>query len=267
MVDDSIKKALTVSESTGADVASKIPRHVAIIMDGNGRWAERRNKVRIMGHRAGVEAVRGVVKACASAGVEVLSLFAFSSENWRRPKQEVGLLMELFMTALGHEVKRLHKNNVKLCVIGDTQRFSAGLQKRITKAEALTHDNTGLTVVVAANYGGRWDMTQAARRLAEQVRDGELAVEDITTERFAAHISLQKLPEPDLFIRTGGEQRISNFMLWHLAYTELYFTDILWPDFDEAAFQEALVSFALRQRRFGRTGKQLEESDDVSQGI
>jgi undecaprenyl diphosphate synthase len=217
-----------------------------------------------MGHRAGVEAVRGVVKTCASAGIEVLSLFAFSSENWRRPKQEVGLLMELFMTALGHEVKRLHKNNVRLCIIGDTQGFNAGLQKRIAKAEALTCDNTGLTVVVAANYGGRWDMTRAARQLAQQVSDGELALKDITPERFAAQISLSNLPEPDLFIRTGGEQRISNFMLWQLAYTELYFTDILWPDFDEVALQAAFMSFASRQRRFGRTGKQLEKPDSVS---
>jgi undecaprenyl diphosphate synthase len=238
---------------------SKIPRHVAMIMDGNGRWAEKRKQPRIMGHRAGVEAVRGVVSSCAKQGVEVLTLFAFSSENWRRPKQEVGLLMELFMTALGREVKRLHKNNVRLRVIGGTERFSKPLQKRIASAEELTKDNTGLIVVVAANYGGRWDIAQAAQQLAQQVKDGELAVEDVTPERLAECVSLHEFPEPDLFIRTGGESRISNFLLWQLAYTELYFTDTLWPDFDEAALQAALDSFASRQRRFGRTGKQVEQ--------
>lgn len=238
---------------------SKIPRHVAIIMDGNGRWAEKRKQPRIMGHRAGVEAVRGVVSSCAKQGVEVLTLFAFSSENWRRPKQEVGLLMELFMTALGREVKRLHKNNVRLRVIGGIERFSKALQKRIASAEELTKDNTGLMVVVAANYGGRWDIAQAAQQLAQQVKDGVLAVDEVTPERLAECVSLHELPEPDLFIRTGGESRISNFLLWQLAYTELYFTDTLWPDFDEVALQAALDSFASRQRRFGRTGKQVEQ--------
>lgn len=237
----------------------KIPRHIAMIMDGNGRWAEKRNQPRIMGHRAGVEAVRGVVSGCAKLGVEVLTLFAFSSENWRRPEQEVGLLMELFMTALGREVKKLHKNNVRLRVIGGIERFSKPLQKRIASAEELTKDNTGLIVVIAANYGGRWDIAQAAQQLAQQVKDGELAVEDVTPERLAECVSLHDLPEPDLFVRTGGESRISNFLLWQLAYTELYFTDTLWPDFDEAALQAALYSFASRQRRFGRTGKQVEQ--------
>ena len=242
----------------------KIPRHVAIIMDGNGRWAEQRNKVRIMGHRAGVEAVRGVVEHSAKAGVEVLTLFAFSSENWKRPKKEVGLLMELFMTALGHEVKRLHKNNVRLRVVGDLEKFSKPLQKRIAGAEELTQDNTGLTVVVAANYGGRWDIAQAAQQLAQRVKDGELDVEEITAERITECVSLSDLPEPDLFIRTGGEQRISNFLLWQLAYTELYFTDTLWPDFNAEAYGEALASFAMRQRRFGRTGKQVIEAESVN---
>ena len=196
-----------------------IPRHVAIIMDGNGRWAENRSQPRIMGHRAGVEAVRNVVSGCAKQGVEVLTLFAFSSENWRRPKQEVGLLMELFMTALGREVKRLHKNNVCLRVIGGIERFSKPLQKRIHNAEELTKDNTGLKVVIAANYGGRWDIAQAAQQLAQQVKDGVLAVKDVTPERLAACISMHELPEPDLFIRTGGESRISNFLLWQLAYS------------------------------------------------
>lgn len=239
---------------------SNSPRHVAIIMDGNGRWAEKRNQPRIMGHRAGVEAVRGIVKCCANKGVEVLTLFAFSSENWRRPEQEVSLLMELFMTALGIEVKRLHRNNVRLRIIGDTDKFSKALQERIRKAEALTQNNTGLTVVVAANYGGRWDVTQASQKLAQKVKEGELDVDDITPERMASHLCLNELPEPDLFIRTGGEKRISNFMLWQLAYTELYFTDTLWPDFDKNAFEDALASFAARQRRFGQTGKQVEEA-------
>jgi len=241
---------------------NKLPRHVAIIMDGNGRWAEKRNQPRIMGHRAGVEAVRGIVKSCASRGIEVLTLFAFSSENWRRPEQEVSLLMELFMTALGIEVKRLHKNNVRLKVIGDVNGFSKSLQDRIRKAESLTENNTGLIVVVAANYGGRWDVTQAARKLAKQVKNDEIGIDEITPERMASHISLNDLPEPDLFIRTGGEKRISNFMLWQLAYTELYFTDTLWPDFDKDAFQASLESFASRQRRFGQTGKQIEEAKE-----
>ncbi len=241
---------------------AKIPRHVAIIMDGNGRWAEQQNKARILGHRAGVEAVRGVVEYSAAKGIEVLTLFAFSSENWRRPEKEVGLLMELFMTALGYEVKRLHKNNVRLRIIGSLGRFSKALQKRIANAEELTKDNTGLTVVVAANYGGRWDVTQAAQKLAQQVKDGELDVEEVTAERIAENISLNDLPEPDLFVRTGGERRISNFLLWQLAYTELYFTDTLWPDFNAEAYEEALVSFAMRQRRFGQTGTQVAESAD-----
>lgn len=250
----------TSSDSSVSAEQQNIPRHVAIIMDGNGRWAEKRNQPRIMGHRAGVEAVRGMVEACAKMGIEVLTLFAFSSENWRRPKKEVGLLMELFMTALGREVKRMHKNNVRLRVIGDVEGFSKPLQKRIAEAELLTQDNTGLTVVVAANYGGRWDVTQAAKRLASQVQAGELTAEDITPEHMAENMSLADLPEPDLFIRTGGESRVSNFLLWQLAYTEFYFTDILWPDFKVDELNDAIISFASRQRRFGRTGKQVEEN-------
>ncbi len=187
-------------KDTSSVTDSKIPRHVAMIMDGNGRWAEKRNQPRIMGHRAGVEAVRGVVSACAKQGVEVLTLFAFSSENWRRPKQEVGLLMELFMTALGREIKKLHKNNVRLRVIGGIERFSKPLQKRIASAEELTKDNTGLMVVVAANYGGRWDIAQAAQQLAQQVKDGELAVEDITPERLAECVSLFHRQIQSIFI-------------------------------------------------------------------
>ena len=248
------------ADSTAAPVVAKqtTPRHIAIIMDGNGRWAQKRHQPRIMGHRAGVEAVRGVVEACAQSGVEVLTLFAFSSENWRRPKKEVSLLMELFMTALGREVKRLHKNNVRLRVIGDVQGFSQSLQKRIADAHALTQENSGLTLVIAANYGGRWDVTQAAKCLARRVQAGELTVDEITPEHMAKYVSLADLPEPDLFIRTGGESRISNFMLWQLAYTEFYFSDILWPDFNADELNAAIVSFASRQRRFGRTGEQVE---------
>ncbi len=235
-----------------------LPRHVAVIMDGNGRWAKKRLLPRVAGHRAGVETVRQLVKTCAEKGVEVLTLFAFSSENWRRPPKEVSLLMELFLTALQRESKRLHANNVRLKIIGDRAAFAERLQEEVAKAEALTSDNSGLTLVIAANYGGRWDMVQAARRLGRQVEAGELRPDDISAEHLESQLLLHDLPEPDLFIRTGGEQRISNFLLWHLAYTELYFTDTLWPDFDAKAFEAALTSYAGRQRRFGRTGDQVE---------
>lgn len=240
-----------------AQPGNRLPRHVAIIMDGNGRWAKKKGRPRFFGHRAGVEAVRNVVKHCIERGVQVLTLFAFSSENWRRPKQEVSLLMELFMTALDREVKRLHKNNVQLRIIGDRSAFGEKLCQRIDESEALTRHNSGLTLVVAANYGGRWDVAQAAARLAQQARDGQIDPQEITPELIRGHLSLSDLPEPDLFIRTGGEQRISNFLLWQLAYTELYFTDTLWPDFDDLAFDQALESFAQRQRRFGKTGDQI----------
>ncbi|HHM05933.1 MAG TPA: isoprenyl transferase [Gammaproteobacteria bacterium] len=235
-----------------------VPRHVAIIMDGNGRWARKRMMPRIAGHRAGMEAVRQVVQACGEKGVEVLTLFAFSSENWRRPQKEVTLLMELFSTALERESRRLHDNRVQLRVIGDRGGLPVRLQNDIADAEALTAGNTGLKLVVAANYGGRWDIANAARRLGEQIARGEMRPEEVTENELASHTALYGLPEPDLFIRTGGEQRISNFLLWQLAYSELYFTDVLWPDFDKAAFEEALLSYAGRQRRFGRTGEQVE---------
>ncbi len=240
-------------------VKAKVPRHVAIIMDGNGRWAERRHMPRFAGHKAGVDAVRRVVEVMGRRGVEVLTLFAFSSENWRRPEKEVSLLMDLFMVALEREVKRLNKNNVRLRIIGNIEGFSEKLQKRIHKAQALTADNTGLVLVVAANYGGRWDITQAARKLALRVEAGELRAEAIDAEMMAGELCLSDLPEPDLFIRSGGEMRISNFLLWQLAYCEMYFTDILWPDFDEGVIDDALASFSRRQRRFGRTGQQVEE--------
>ncbi len=236
-----------------------LPRHVAIIMDGNGRWARQRKSPRFAGHRAGVEAVRGVVEACGEKGVEVLTLFAFSSENWRRPKKEVGLLMELFLTALRREVGKLASNNVRLRIVGDRNAFDPKLQDHIRAAEERTAGNDGLTLVIAANYGGRWDITAAARAVARRVAAGELAPEAISEEHVRAELCLADLPEPDLFIRTGGEQRISNFLLWQLAYTELYFTPVLWPDFGPEEFEKALTSFACRQRRFGRTGEQVEQ--------
>ena len=236
-----------------------LPRHVAIIMDGNGRWAERQHKPRVAGHRAGVEIVREIVKICGESGIQVLTLFAFSSENWRRPQKEVGLLMEMFLIALEREAKKLHRNNVQLRVIGDVSAFAEKIQQRIKEAEALTRDNTGLVLNIAANYGGKWDIAQAVQQLAQQVHQGELAPQDITAEHIAAKLSLYDLPEPDLFIRTGGEQRISNFLIWQLAYTELYFTPILWPDFRRDEFEKALLSFSNRQRRFGRTGDQVEK--------
>jgi undecaprenyl diphosphate synthase len=229
-------------------------------MDGNGRWARQRGLPRIAGHRAGVEAVRRTVKECTERGVEVLTLFAFSSENWRRPKAEVRLLMELFVTALQQEAHRMHAHNVRLRIIGDRLAFSEKLQRRIAEAESLTSENTGLTLVIAANYGGHWDISQAARILARRVAAGALAPEAITPQHIEAELCLSDLPKPDLFIRTGGEQRISNFLLWQLAYTELYFTDCLWPDFDEQAFEAALLSYARRERRFGRTGEQVGET-------
>lgn len=237
----------------------KLPRHVAIIMDGNGRWAEQRSLPRFSGHRAGVETVRRVVQMSGELGIEALTLFAFSSENWRRPKKEVGLLMDLFLTALGREVKQLHETGVQLRVIGDLTSFPEKLQKRITKSMELTKGNTGLVLNIAANYGGKWDMVQATRKIVELVEQGELSSSDVTEDLIEQNLSLSDLPNPDLFIRTGGEQRISNFLVWQLAYSELYFTRILWPDFDREEYAKAITSFASRQRRFGQTGAQILE--------
>lgn len=236
-----------------------IPRHVAIIMDGNGRWAGQQHKPRIAGHRAGVAALREIVEDAARRGVQVLTAFAFSSENWQRPYPEVKLLLDLFLKSLQQEVQRLHENNVQLVFIGDREAFTADLREAIDAAEARTAGNDGLMLVIAANYGGRWDILNAMRRLAAAVDRGELAPAAIGEAELQAGLSLAGLPEPDLFIRTGGEQRISNFLLWQLAYTELYFTDCLWPDFDASAFAAALDWFASRQRRFGRIGKQMDE--------
>ena len=230
-------------------------------MDGNGRWAKKRHLPRFAGHQAGLETVRMMVRECLKQGIGVLTLFAFSSENWRRPAEEVGLLMKLFMTALEREVRKLHENGVKLEIIGDREAFGPELRERIARAEEMTAGNGKLTLVIAANYGGRWDIARAARRVAERVRSGELAADEVTPERIESELSMSHLPEPDLFIRTGGEQRVSNFILWQLAYTELYFTRRLWPEFNENDFADALNSFGSRQRRFGRTGEQVENSD------
>ncbi len=240
---------------------SRIPRHIAIIMDGNGRWAKKKLLPRYAGHKAGVETVRRVLNLCVQQGVEVLTLFAFSSENWRRPKKEVSLLMDLFMTALQREVKKLHENNVCLRIIGAREAFSDKLQELVDDAEKLTSHNEGLTLIIAANYGGHWDIVEAAKSLAKKVEQGILKSQEIDEILFTDQLCLANLPKPDLFIRTGGEKRVSNFLLWQLAYTEMYFTDTLWPDFDKTTFMDALNSFAARQRRFGRTGEQLEEEN------
>ena len=242
---------------TGGTRNESLPRHVAIVMDGNGRWAARRRLPRFAGHRAGVEAVKGIVQACGEKGIEVLTLFAFSSENWQRPEEEVERLMRLFMTALKQQVRKLHEHNIRLEVIGERRAFNDMLRERISSAEELTRANTGLRLVIAANYGGRWDVTRACREIAVRVRDGGLDPESITPELVDEFLSLSEMPVPDLLIRTGGEMRISNFLIWHLAYTELYFTDTLWPDFDPHTFDKALGVYARRQRRFGRTSEQV----------
>ncbi|MGZ4959048.1 MAG: isoprenyl transferase [Methylomonas sp.] len=233
------------------------PRHIAIIMDGNGRWAQKRLMPRIMGHHAGVKAVRKIVEYCAKENIEVLSLFAFSSENWRRPKEEVSLLMELFMATLQSEVDKLDRNNIRLKIIGDKAAFPDKLQEKILSAEAQTETNSGLTLVIAANYGGRWDISQAVRKIVDGIKQGEIQEQEISEKLIGQHLVTADLPEPDLFIRTGGEERISNFLLWQLAYAELYFTDELWPDFDQKLLEKAIRSFKGRQRRFGHTGEQV----------
>ncbi len=242
---------------TGAGDHS-IPRHVAIIMDGNGRWATARGLPRAGGHREGVKVARQVVESCARAGVEVLTLFAFSSENWRRPRSEVNLLMNLFLTALRSEVKRLRENNVRLRFIGERSGFPSRLQKSIADSEQATAACTGLELVMAVNYGGRWDMVEAARSIAREVAAGTLQPQAVDASTVHQRTCCADLPEPDLFIRTGGEYRISNFLLWQLAYTELYFTDCLWPDFDASELQNAFDDYGQRQRRFGRTAEQIE---------
>jgi undecaprenyl diphosphate synthase len=233
-----------------------VPRHVAIILDGNGRWARSRMLPRIAGHRRGLEAVRATVENCAERGIEYLTLFAFSSENWRRPAEEVALLLQLFQSALTNEAERLHRNGVRLKVVGDTRRFGRKIRLLIGEAERLTASNRRLTLTIAANYGGRWDILQALTRLlAEKGRP-----EKLDEAALAPYLAMSYAPEPDLFIRTGGEQRISNFLLWQLAYSELYFTETLWPDFDAQALDQAVASYRGRERRFGRTSEQVAAS-------
>ena len=246
------------SSTLGIPETGAVPRHVAIIMDGNGRWAKQRFLPRVAGHKRGLETVRGIVKACRERGVEFLTLFAFSSENWRRPAEEVGFLMQLFMRALEQEIERLHENGVRFKVIGDLTRFEPKLVRLIEQAEELTAANGDLTLTVAANYGGRWDMMQAVRGMLQE--RPELAA-GFAEADLARYLAMSYAPEPDLFIRTGGEQRISNFLLWQLAYAELYFTDTLWPDFDAVALDRAIASYRQRERRFGRTSEQLTQSD------
>lgn len=234
-----------------------VPRHVAIIMDGNNRWAKKRFMPGIAGHKSGVNAVRAVIEVCADAGVEVLTLFAFSSENWQRPEDEVSALMELFLFSLRREVSKIEKNGIRLKIIGERSRFSPELQKAIEQAEQRTAHNDKFILQIAANYGGRWDVTQAVRRLAEQVQQGELSPDAIDEAAVSQYISTADAGDPDLLIRTGGERRVSNFLLWQLAYTELYFSDLYWPDFQHQAMREVLEDFALRQRRFGKTSEQI----------
>jgi undecaprenyl diphosphate synthase len=239
--------------------AGEVPRHVAIIMDGNGRWAKKRFLPRVAGHRRGVEAVREVVKACGERGIAYLTLFAFSSENWRRPNDEVTFLMQLFLRALEQEMEKLHRNDIRFRVIGDLSAFDPAIVEHIRRGEEMTAGNGKLTLTVAANYGGRWDILQAANRCRT-----EHPGEEITEELLSRYLCMPDAPEPDLFIRTGGEERISNFLLWQLAYTELYFTPILWPDFGPQALDEAIASYRSRERRFGRTSEQLEETRPLS---
>jgi undecaprenyl diphosphate synthase len=237
--------------------ATRKPRHIAIIMDGNGRWAERRRRPRSFGHRAGARTVKLCVRFCLERKIEALTLFAFSSENWRRPQDEVSLLMSLFLRALDREVADLHKYGVRLRFIGERELFSEAIRKRMLAAETLTRDNTALTLTIAASYGGRWDILQACRQVAQEVANGALDPSAVDEKNFGARLGLADLPEPDLFIRTGGDQRISNFMLWQMAYTELWFTESLWPDLDATELDRALADYAQRERRYGLTSAQL----------
>ncbi|MDC4167384.1 isoprenyl transferase [Photobacterium damselae] len=237
--------------------ADSLPKHIAIIMDGNGRWAQAKGKARVFGHKAGVEAVRKAVSTANRLGIKAVTLFAFSSENWRRPEDEVSLLMELFITVLSREVKRLHKNNIKLKILGDKSRFSQRLQDKIASAEALTENNTGMVLNVAANYGGQWDILQATKKAMQKLIEQGLEPDSMTEEMISAELSTAGEPDVDLLIRTSGECRISNFMLWQTAYAELYFTEQHWPDFDEQSLTDAIAWFVTRERRFGCTGEQI----------
>lgn len=241
---------------------NKLPRHIAIIMDGNNRWSKQENNSQLSGHRAGAIQARSITNYCADLNVDFLTLFVFSSENWLRPKKEVNGLMALFLTVLQRqEIIKLHSRNIKINFIGDRNRFPKKLREHMQAAVELTQHNTGLTVNVAANYGGRWDIVQAAKIAAKKVQEGELSVADITEELLQEYVSIGNLPAPDLCIRTGGEKRISNFLLWQFAYTELYFTDVYWPDFTEKELDKALHDYAKRQRRFGRVSEQVESNN------
>ncbi len=247
------------SETAANDPAGMdVPQHVAIIMDGNGRWAKSRSQPRHAGHRAGVKSVRETVESAAKRGVKYLTLFAFSSENWQRPQQEVSRLMNLFLEALQREVDELHRNNVRLRFVGERAQLRPKLVRKIDAAEQQTKENSGLTLIIAVAYGGRWDIVNAARQLALKVVGEKISIEDIGDDAFAGELALSGVPDPDLLIRTGGEQRISNFLLWNLAYSELYFCDCLWPDFREQEFDEAMNFYGLRQRRYGHTSEQVE---------
>jgi len=245
-----------VYDSLNNSASTDIPKHVAIIMDGNGRWAVQQNKPRAFGHKAGVDALKTTIESCAAYGVEVLTVFAFSSENWHRPAKEVDVLMSLFMLTLKSQAKRLYKNNIRLRIIGDRSRFTRALQDKIQEAELLTADNTGLTLVIAANYGGQWDIEQAAQKMFAHAIDKKIALTELSLNDF---LSTADIIEPDLFIRTGGEQRISNFLLWQTAYSEFYFTNTLWPDFDKSSLDSAIKCFSSRQRRFGKTSEQINQ--------
>ena len=242
------------SSTQSIPVVDEIPNHIAVIMDGNGRWARKRFLPRVAGHKRGVETVRDLVKQCAALKVKYLTLFAFSSENWRRPDDEVSFLMGLFIDALKREASKLHDNNIRLILIGDRSRFNADLIAQIEFSEALTASNTGLVLTIAANYGGRWDILQATNKM---ILANANRTEPFTEADLSPHLAMSYAAEPDLFIRTGGEKRVSNFLLWQLAYTEFHFTDTLWPDFDAAAFKAAVTSYQQRERRFGRTSEQL----------
>lgn len=245
--------------AAGASMSQgSVPRHIAVIMDGNGRWAAKRALPRPAGHRMGVKSVKAIVENCARRGVEVLTLFAFSSENWKRPREEVSMLMGRFLEALDTEVDDLHKNQIRIRFIGNLEQLSTALRERILNAEALTRSNTRMTLVIAVAYGGRWDIAVAARELARRCVAGEITVDAVDEGSLAALVALNDVPDPDLLIRTGGEQRISNFLLWNLAYTELYFCDTLWPDFGAAELDAAIEHFGRRQRRFGLTPAQVE---------
>ena len=249
---------MTEHSNNNAESAFQAPKHVAIIMDGNNRWAKMHHLPVLSGHKAGVDSVRSVIEGCIEAGVESLTLFAFSSENWKRPALEVKGLMELFMLALKKEVKRLHKHNIRLQVVGDKTRFSESLQRRIQAAEELTSENSGLSLNIAANYGGQWDIVSGARAFAEACVKGEAKPEELDELLFDSYMCLHDQLKPDLCIRTAGEQRISNFLIWQMAYTEYYFADCYWPDFRKAELFQAFDSFAGRERRFGKTSEQLE---------